>query len=795
MSSFFEDGALDAIVANELARELTDHGLAVDEVRPAFDSFEGVVVGRVLEVSPHPKADRLTLCTVDAGKGEQRVVCGAPNVEVGALYGYAVPGSTLPGGRTIERATIRGVESEGMLCSAPELGLDALGSAQGIWAVPGLDDGVVGGDLREILEIDDTVFVFDLTSNRGDAMSHLGVAREVHAITGARLAMPAVALAEPVGAEFEGVGVAIDDIEGCPLYRARLVEGVTIGVSPAWLQLRLAAVGQRPISNVVDVTNFVMLEVGQPLHAFDFERIRGVVTVRRAGEAERFTTLDGEERELDSSMTMITDERGSIAIGGVMGGAESEVTEATTRILLEGAHFAPWRIRDTSRALGLATEASIRFARGVDPEIAGWAIDRAATLIAAMTGATPVTSQVAADARPRDESAPIELRVSRAERVLGRSLTVEEVRGALDSLGFSIEASKNGVLRVTSPSWRFDIQGEVDLVEEVGRVVGYDSIPLAPLPAPAVAPHLPEEEERSERARRMMTALGFDEAYTPSFVTDRVLGAVTDVSKLVEMKNPIAMDSRWLRPYLFPGLGQSIAYNLNRRASRVRLFEIGETFLRAESGDAPIERRRLAFAAAGARRPLDWSATDDAALDFFDIKGDVEDLLNAFGTGRVAFVTSGRFYLHPGLQAAIVCGGVEIGFCGQVHPEVTEIWGSPAPVFVAEIDFNALPARVEPVTVTVPSREPATSRDLALVVPDSDTAEEVVSIIRSANVEDVEAIEVFDRYRGPQVGEGTYSLGIRVVFRSVRTLTDEEVDGRVSSMIERLQRERGYRLR
>ncbi|MBW3661060.1 MAG: phenylalanine--tRNA ligase subunit beta [Gemmatimonadetes bacterium] len=798
LEALLPEGALAELPPEELARRLTLQGMAVDEVRPAFAGFEGVVLGKVVEVVPHPGADTLRLCTVTAGGGERRrVVCGAPNVEEGAVYGYATVGSRLPGDRRIGRAEIRGVESEGMLCSAPELGLDALGSADGIWRVPGTGETDLGRDLREALDLDDTILDVDVTSNRGDAFSHLGIAREVGAMVGVAPSLPEIEVTEEGEAAGDRVTVRIEDPDGCPRYLARLVDRLQVGPAPGWMQARLLALGVRPVNAVVDATNWVMLETGQPLHPFDFAKVRGgEIVVRRAVEGESFVTLDGRTRTLGSETTMICDAEGPIAVGGVMGGLESEVADGTRSVLLESAWFDPARIGRTARRLGLVSEASARFARGVDPEIVDVALDRAAGWIARLGGGRLAPGRAGAEAVDRPEASTIELRLVRLEGLVGRPFSPEESRRALTRLGFEVEERDERTLAARVPSWRFDVGREVDLVEEVARVVGYDTVPETPLPTLPVAPSVRAEEAGLDRLAQASRAAGFDEARTPSFVSREVLGEATPVDRLVEIRNPISKAERFLRPFVFTTLGAAVAHNVARGADRVKLFEIGHAFLLGESGEAVDESRRLALAAAGQREPLHWSETDPPAYDFFDLKGDVEELVARAGGWRPEFAPADRSWLHPGRQAEIHGADDEpVGFCGELHPRIVEEWGVGRRLYVAELELA--PFERPPVVGTYRdfAREPAVERDLALVVPDEDHAAEVVGAIREAGLESLAEVTVFDRYRGAQLPEGRYSLGVRLVFQAGRTLTDEEVDREVDRLIERLERERGWTLR
>jgi phenylalanyl-tRNA synthetase beta chain len=793
LASFFPPGAFDDLPAEELARRLTGQGLPVDDVRPAFQPFEGVVLGKVVEAGPHPNADRLTLCSVEAGDGARQVVCGAPNVEVGAIYGYATVGSRLPGNREIRRAKIRGVESQGMLCSAPELGLGALGGAEGIWPIRGADEADLGRDLRAVLALDDTVLDIDVTSNRGDALSHLGIAREAQWIVGMELELPEIRLDEVGEPSASRTAVEIRDPEGCPRYFARLIDGVGVGASPAWLQTRLLSVGQRSVSDVVDVTNFVMLELGQPLHPFDWDRLAGGrIVVRRAAPGERFVTLDGRERTLDEEITMICDAEGPVAVGGVMGGLESEISERTGTVFLESAHFDPARISRAVRRLGLPSEASTRFARGVDPCLPEIALDRAAAMIAEVTGGTVAPGRVGDDPRGAGERPRIELRTSRYEALIGSPVSAERARTALEALGFEAAEDQN-VLSVTVPSWRFDVTREADLIEEVARLEGYESVPAVPLPAPPVAAARGVRQRVLARLSEAARGAGFDEASTPSFVGEDALGPDSTLDNLVELRNPISKADRFLRPYVVPNLARAVAYNLKRGASRAKLFEIGHGFGRR--GDEVEESERLALAAAGARFPLDWTRTDSAEYDFWDLKGDLEDILAAAGI-IPRFVAGAREWLHPGRQAEIEGeGGTRIGFCGEAHPVVADSWGTERRLLIAELELDLLPGASGELRVEAWSREPMVERDLALIVPETDAAADVLSAVRGARLAHLGRVRVFDRYAGPQLPAGHYSLGLRLTFEAERTLTDEEVDGEMKRLLDALREERGYEIR
>ncbi|MFN2383923.1 MAG: phenylalanine--tRNA ligase subunit beta [Gemmatimonadota bacterium] len=803
LESLFPAGALRALEPAELARRLTLQGLAVDEVRPAHAPFSGVVLGQVTAARPHPEADRLTLCTVVAGGDEREVVCGAPNVQVGALYGYAAEGARLPGDRKIRRAKIRGVESRGMLCSAPELGLDAFGSAEGIWPVPGATAEELGRDLRELLGLDDVILVVDVPSNRGDLLSHLGVAREAQWLAGARCELPTAALAERGIPAAQRIEIVREDPAGCSLYLGRLIDDVTVAPSPGWLQARLLAVGQRPVNNVVDATNFVMLECGQPLHPFDFDRLAGGrIVVRRAAADEALTTLDGRARALDADMTLICDAERPVAIGGVMGGLETEVEPVTRTVFLEAAVFDAARIARAVRRLGLPSEAALRFARGVDPDRTQWALDRAAGLIAHLAGGTVAPGRVGTGSPAGSPARRIPLRPERVAALVGRDIPLEEIRAALGTLGFPLdaEASAEGhAFDVSAPSWRRDVEREADLIEEVARLTGYDAIPLTPLPAPPVMPGRAAAERAVDRLAAAARGAGFDEARTPSFVAGDVLGPDAGLDILVEIRNPISKAEGFLRPYLFVGLGRAVAFNLRRGWSRAKLFEIGQAFgPPTDAGRITDERRAFAFAAAGARAPLDWSVPGSAAYDFFDARGDLEDIVSAATGWNPVFTAGSREWLHPGRQAEVsVPDGGSLGFCGELHPAIAELWGLTERLYVAEIALDAVASALPGLSVRPVLREPMVERDLALVVPAGTGADEVVSVVRAVQgvgLEHLAGVTIFDRYRGRQVEEGHVSLGVRLTFQADRSLTEQEVDAGIEHLVTELVG-RGWRRR
>ncbi len=544
----------------------------------------------------------------------------------------------------------------------------------------------------------------------------------------------------------------------------------------------------------MDVTNFVMLELGQPLHPFDWERLAGGrIVVRAARDGERFVTLDGRERMLDAGITMICDAQGPVAVGGVMGGLESEISERTRIVFLESAHFDPTRISRAVRRLGLPSEASTRFSRGVDPELPETALDRAAAMIAEVTGGTVAPGRVGDDHRTASARPRIELRASRYQALIGRPTTKQGARKALETLGFDV-TGEGPVLSAGVPTWRFDVAREADLIEEVARLEGYEVVPAVPLPGPPVAPGREPRQGALARLSEAARAAGFDETCTPSFVREDVLGPGTAIDNLVEIRNPISKADRFLRPFVVPNLARAIGHNLKRGAPRAKLFEIGHAFGRQGSEVEEVER--LALAASGTRHPLDWSQTDPPAYDFWDLKGDLEDVLAAAAGISPRFSTGERAWLHPGRQAEVEGpDGASLGFCGEVHPFVTTAWGTERRIFVAELDVAALSGPAGDLRVESWSREPAMERDLALIVPEGDAAAEVLAAVRGVGLDHLGDVRVFDRYAGPQLPQGYCSLGVRLTFEADRTLTDAEVDGEMKRLVKQIRAERGYEIR
>lgn len=783
--------------ANELAEALTHRGL---ECGASLEGvLEKVVVGEVLEVGPHPRAERLRICKVRAGEETLRVVCGAPNARAGIKAPLAVPGARLPLGGEVQAVEIRGVGSEGMLCSEAELGLGE--DESGIWILP---DNLQSGERLDIaLGLSDWVLSFELTPNRADCLSVLGIALEVGALVGARVKIPEIELVEP-GASISGrFEVEIRDPELCPRYVARMVEGVKIAESPLWVRRRLQLVGLRPINNVVDVTNYVMWELGQPLHAFDLDLLKGGrIVVQRARPGEKFISLDGQIRDLSHQMLMIWDGERPVAVAGVMGGENSEVNAQTRNVLIESAYFNPMSIRRTAKALGMNTEASRRFERGVDPEGCPRAACRAAQLMAEWAGGTVAAGELDVYPNPQPRVA-VPLRVSRVNGLLGTSMAAPEMRRCLELLSLEVEESSKDLFMVKPPTRRVDLTREIDLVEEVARVWGYHRIPST-LPGRS----LPMAEQAVEgnpesRIREILTGFGFSEVITFSFVDpncfDRMgLSPHHPMRKALQLKNPLRQDQGVMRTSLVPGILDAVHGNLHRRNSDLRLFEVGRVFLPKQGELLPDEPRRLAGAMAGRRSPLHWDS-DASPVDFFDLKGVLEGLCSELRIEDVEYLVDGcPAFLAPGAAARVVSGHKELGWLGELDPEVQLRWDLEAPVLLFEMDLEAL---LE-ISVSIPKftplpRFPEVVRDLSLLVGEDVPSGRLLQMIRDMGGRWLERVVLYDLFQDPdKLPPRTKSLTFRIWYRSQEgSLTDEVVNAEQEKLLEGLRDACGARLR
>lgn len=780
----------------ELADTLTMGGLEVG----ALDDWRGratnVRVARITAIRPHSKADRLRVCTVDSGAQLHTVVCGADNIALGQVAPLALPGARLPNGMTIEETEIRGEPSEGMLCSSVELDLGR--DAEGILILP--EQTQIGQSFIDLLELDDVIFEIDLTPNRADCLSILGVAREVAALCQAPFHEPQVRLTDDGAPISSLTSIAIDAPDLCPRYAARIIQDVRIGPSPVWMQVRLHKLGLRPINNIVDATNYVLMERGQPLHAFDLDRLAEQrIVVRRAVAGERFTTLDGVERRMSGEMLMIADGARNVAVAGVMGGQNSEVSDETRNVLIESAYFTPTSVRRTSKQLGLRTEASHRFERGIDPNVVVKACDRSAQLMADLAGgriAAGVADVYPSPIMPR----PIKLRVARINHVLGTNLRKPAVRRALKALQFDYREEPKRQFTVSAPTYRPDLTREIDLIEEVARLHGFNNIPTS-LPLSPLAEHSPPTHRPLEcRLREVLVACGLAEAISYSFINPlwiEHLGLDRNAprGRPVPLSNPLSGEQSVLRTMLLPGLLDSLQRNISRQQTSSKLFEYGTVFIAAaqnqkQSEAQPAEERHLALAICGARQALSWTSQREM-VNFFDIKGIVEQMASAFQVSSLALEPTEETFLHPQRALAIRCGGTAIGVLGEMHPDVLDRFDLPVGVFVLELQIKPFFAASTPVpTFTEAPRYPASQRDLAILVGESLPAAEVEAAIRKIAPVWLREITLFDSYRGKSIPAGKKSLAYSLTFQtSERTLTDAEVNEQFEAILASLSKQ------
>jgi phenylalanyl-tRNA synthetase beta chain len=778
------------LTSAELSHLLTMAGLEVEELDPVAPAFDNVVVAHVLEVVKHPDADRLNVCQVDTGSGTPTtIVCGAPNVAVGLKVPCALPGAQLPGDFTIKIAKVRGIESSGMLCSAKELGIAE--EASGLLILP--SDAPVGQSIRQYLELDDNVFELKLTPNRADCLSLLGIAREVGAITGAATSLPVVP--EVAASIADSRPVVLDASEACPLYCGRVIKGVDAkAATPEWIKRRLERSGIRAISALVDVTNYVMLELGQPLHAFDNTKLEGAVHARLARPEEKLLLLNEQTIAVDADVLMIADDAKPLAMAGIMGGEESGITLETTELFLESAFFAPKAIAGRARRYGFGSDASHRFERGVDFGGVRRAIERATQLILDICGgqAGPVVEAKAA----MPARNPVRLRTARAEKVLGLPLGAERIAGLFKGLALSFVQQGDDFL-VTPPSWRFDMEIEEDLIEEIARLYGYDNIP-APAPRGALQMQLlPEARRPAFRVRQMLADRGYQEVVNFAFVEaawEADFAAKTEESDLIRLANPIASQMAVMRSTLFGGLIANLVTNLKRKQSRVRLFEVGRTFHR-DADASPVkgfhQPWKLSGLAFGGALPEGWGS-GARKVDFYDVKGDLEALL---APAVLRFEKLAHPALHPGRAARILLEGKEIGCLGEVHPEWVQKYDLPQAPVVFELDFESLKAASVPAYAEV-SKFPPVIRDLAIVVDQDVALQTLLDGIKGQVSGLVQDVQLFDVYVGKGVPENKKSLAFRIVMQDTqRTLQDSEVDAAMQQLVSCFEQAFGAQLR
>jgi phenylalanyl-tRNA synthetase beta chain len=763
----------------ELCERLTMAGFEVESVERAAPAFTNVVVGRITDVEAHPNAERLRVCTVDVGGTSLRIVCGAPNAAAGMLVPTALEGGALPGGQVMTRVTMRGVESQGMLCSAKELGI--ADDASGLMPLP--SHSTPGANVRDVLALDDALIEIKLTPNRPDCLSLVGIAREVAAITGAPLSLPALDV-PPVTSDAMRA-VRIEDYAACPRFAGRLIDGIDARApTPDWMKERLERSGIRSISAVVDVTNYVMLELGQPLHAYDDRQLEGDVVVRFAREGETLTLLNGDTLALTPDLLLVCDSAKPLGLAGIMGGEHSGIADDTTTVYLEGAFWNPAVIQGKMRRFGFTSDAGYRFERGVDFDLGPRAVERATQLILDICGgrAGPLT-----DTKGRlPERPPVRLRTSRVARVLGVSIAPDAIAEVFTRLRLPFWRARDDFV-VTPPSHRFDLAIEEDLIEEIARIHGYDNIPATP--RAHVQRMLPDPETRRGIAalRRRLVDRDWQEVVTFGFVALRDEQALDPQARPIAVLNPIAAQHDVMRSTLLPGLLTVLATNLKRRLPRVRVFEVGRVFLR----DGYAQPMRIGGLAFGPAAPEQWGLPL-RSVDFFDVKGDLEALASPL---QLATPAAPRPWLHPGRSADVVIDAAKAGWIGELHPRLLRQFELAAAPVVFEVDVAAL-ATIPMPHARAGSRLPSIRRDIAITINENIAVADVLQSLRELALPAVEAIDVFDVYRGPELPNGMKSVAILVLMRDTeRTLTDEDSERIVAELLASLRTRFGATLR
>ncbi|WP_415273217.1 phenylalanine--tRNA ligase subunit beta [Bacillus siamensis] len=770
---------LQGIAPAVLAEKITRAGIEVEGIEYKGEGVKGVVIGHVLEREQHPNADKLNKCLVDIGAEEPvQIICGAPNVDKGQKVAVATVGAVLPGNFKIKKAKLRGEASHGMICSLQELGIEsklvAKEYAEGIFVFP--NDAETGADAMAALQLDDAILELGLTPNRADAMNMLGVAYEVAAILGTEVKLPETSYEKAAEKAADAVSVKIEDTQANPHYAAKIIKNVKIGPSPLWMQTKLMNAGIRPHNNVVDITNFVLLEYGQPLHAFDYDRFGSKeVVVRKAAENETIVTLDEQERKLSSSHLVITNGEKAQAVAGVMGGAESEVREDTTAILLEAAYFDGQTVRKASRDLGLRSEASARYEKGIDPARVLLAAERACSLIQAYAGGE-VLSGTVEENHLEIEANNIHVSVDKVNAVLGMTIAKEEIISIYKRLGFAVGEAKD-VLVVTVPSRRGDIKIEEDLIEEAARLYGYDNIPSTLPETAGTTGGLTPYQAKRRKVRRFLEGAGLSQATTYSLTNNKKAAAFAiEKSFNTMLALPMSEERSILRHSLVPNLLEAVSYNLARQTDSVALYETGSVFLTKEENTKPVEKERVAGAVTGLWRKNLWQG-EKKPVDFFVVKGIVEGLLHQLNVSdRIEFVQSERKNMHPGRTANILLNGSLAGFIGQVHPAMEKELDIKE-TYVFELDLHALlTEETEPVVYTAIPKYPSVTRDIALVADKTVTSGQLEAVIKEAGGALLKEVTVFDVYEGEHMEEGKKSVAFSLQYvNPEQTLTEEEV--------------------
>lgn len=773
-----------AATMEELAEQLTMAGLEVDSITDAAPAFDGIVVGRVLKVEAHPNADKLRICEVDTGQeAPLRIVCGASNVRESLHIPVAMIGATLPGNFRIKKSKLRGEESHGMLCSATELGLAE--SSDGLLELPA--DAPVGCDIREYLSLDDRITEIDLTPNRGDCLSIAGIARELGVLNRCDVQGPVM---EPVTAQIDDqLSIQVEAADDCPRYLGRVIRGVDPeATTPLWMQERLRRGGIRSLGPLVDVTNYILLELGHPMHAFNLSAVADGIIVRRARKGESLQMLDGKSVDLTAETLVIADRNRPLAMAGIMGGEAASVDDDTRDIFLECAYFAPEAIAGRARSFGMQTDSAHRFERGVDPAGLERAMQRATRLLLEIAGgeAGPVIEVSSA----LNQCQPILLRASRIKRLLGMEIPAAEVEEIMRRLGMVVEAS-GADWRITAPSFRFDISIEADLIEEIGRIHGYNRLPSTEPRGALIMRPCPEGRVDLRQLHQLLIHRGYQEAITYSFVDPQEQALLEPESEAIALANPISSEMAVMRTSLWPGLLQAVKYNLNRQHNRIRMFESGLKFIKQHNEIKQINS--IAGIVYGETLPEQWGEKGRKA-DFFDLKADVEELLR-FSGKSCSFVPSTHPALHPGQSADVLLDQIRIGALGALHPNISSKQGVTGSIYLFELEVESLvEARVP--TFEAMSKYPSVRRDFAVVVDQHVHAEDIIACIRLTIPDLLQEIRVFDVYSGQGVDQGRKSLALGLILQeSSRTLNEKDMDSATERVMSQLQKEFSATLR
>ncbi|MDL2122251.1 MAG: phenylalanine--tRNA ligase subunit beta [Deltaproteobacteria bacterium] len=779
---------------SSIANSLTMVGLEVDSVTDRYDYLDSVVVGRILNIKAHPNAEKLKVCDVDIGSRVIRVVCGAPNIYEDMVAPVALQGTRFPEGYVLEKGRIRNELSEGMLCSEAELGLGT--DRSGVMILD--QKQLIGNKLAKALELSDMVFEIDLTPNRPDCLSIIGIAREIAALQQTRIKYPETSLSDSSDKISDLTSITIKAPDLCPRYSARLVFDINIAPSPFWLQDRLMSVGLRPINNIVDITNFVLMETGQPLHAFDFDRLSDHrIVVRQAKKGETFITLDKKEHLLTPDMLMICDGEKPVALAGIMGGHNSEVTESTNRVLIESAYFTPVGIRKTSKKLGISSESSHRFERGVDPEGIITALNRAAQLMSEIDGSSLIEGII--DKYSKISNAgPITLNVGHTNRLLGTGFDQGEIKNLLKSIEFNVEKTGNDELAVVPPSFRVDIARPVDLMEEIARLSGYNNIPTTYPLIPAKARHPEKQLGLRNRLKRIMTGFGFTETINYSFINrlscDSLrLESADQRRNMVDILNPLTEEQAVMRTSLIPGLLETIHRNIAQQIKSLRLFEVGKIYIGREKDNLPEEIEMLAGIWTGSRTNASWYSKE-IGCDFFDIKGVVEGLLNRVKIDHIKFTCmpdNSCTYTRPGHTAQILQQKNPIGLAGEIHPQVLRNFDLKQAAFIFELDLKAISDLIPETIRSKPiPKFPSISRDITIIIDKDLESSKLPETIRKSGEELIENLYLFDVFEGDTIPQNKKSISLRITYRSKhKTLEDDEVNYIHKNITDRLLKE------